>query len=202
MKKIDFIKKMDKYGINLEKINVKIDELVTEPNMICIYEKDDQWFLYNKDNELMIRNEDDAFDTLYKEVMKVIKEIKYFPEEITEEIMNLSNSTIIKFLMEECKYDKATATKAFEYLKKDTRVFNEFKYYLKTKKFIDEGARQVLGHTAKELYETTSLGVPGVFKFLIYLKEEPMDALNVLKGMYLQSKRFKFGQLIKDFKNN
>ena len=62
-------------------------------------------------------------------------------------------------------------------------IANEFEYWIREKKFIEENPVCESGYTAEKLYEEYSnvLDIQGIFSLLITLRENPDKALNWIK---------------------
>jgi hypothetical protein len=88
---------------------------------------------------------------------------------ITEYIVNALNNS------------EEYAKKAYEKLSKYEDIRNEFYYYVMNEEFPKEQAISVEGYTAENLCETTRLNPLGAYNYLIYLREEPEEALEELK---------------------
>ena len=60
-------------------------------------------------------------------------------------------------------------------------VYYEFAYYVKNKHFSQDSII-VEGYTAEQLYNNYPLSVIGAYNYLVYLLEEPKEALSNLKA--------------------
>ena len=96
--------------------------------------------------------------------------------------------TAIKYFTEELGEKNSRAEEMYLKLEKHPDILNEFGYYLTKREFPVEnnGAVIIGGYSAKKLSETvgSKLTPIGIYNYLIYLREEPEEALsNLQKGL-------------------
>lgn len=93
----------------------------------------------------------------------------------------LIDNLIRDYLEQNTKYSDKRKNKIIEGLRKHGDIFYEFYYYVLTGKFEEKGVT-VEGFDAKTLHEKYPLSVLGAYNYLIYLREDPENALRDLKN--------------------
>lgn len=187
MKKEEFFKKMDAYGIDLERLSVYVGDFHHWPLAHGIYEKDGKWFYYNvnKKNEMhekQLTCEREAYDRLYKTVFADLFMDAYITNYIDENTIKVTKETVFRFLKNVYSFSEEQSTVVWNYLKHDMRIFFEFKHFVQTNKFVpDRYCVKVRSHSAEELFSTTSLSVLESYEYLMYLIKNPSEALKNLE---------------------
>lgn len=99
--------------------------------------------------------------------------------------MKKNNEIIIKnFIKENNNLNDYRINQEYLGIHKYPEIEEEFVYYILNGWSIDKTLLIVEGFTAKKLLENYPLSVLGAYNYLIYLKEEPKDALdNLRKGL-------------------
>lgn len=89
---------------------------------------------------------------------------------------------ISDYMMNECNMSEKRITKGIEKLNRHTDVKLELYETLMYDSFPEKAAISVCGYTAKSLKDSTQLSILGVYNYLIYLRENPNQALADLKA--------------------
>jgi hypothetical protein len=93
---------------------------------------------------------------------------------------------IKRHLQTEYGYSEEKAKKAVEYLMRVPIIAFEYSYFISHGDFVpDQYASTFSGYTAKGLCEGTGLTVLGAFNFMVYLKQNPDEALVNLNRDFL-----------------
>jgi len=88
---------------------------------------------------------------------------------------------IINYLISKNKMNMNEAGKVIAKLETHKDLLFEFFEVIETDEFVDKNAIEVEGYTAKRIKETTYLTVLGAYNYLIYLRNNPKEALADLK---------------------
>ena len=88
---------------------------------------------------------------------------------------------ITKYLCYECKMSEKRAKTVIKGLGKHKEIYLEFASYVKNRKF-EKQAISIEGYTAEQLFNNFPLSVVGAYNYLVYLIEEPQNALADLKA--------------------
>ena len=89
--------------------------------------------------------------------------------------------TILKnYFINDKKMSESRAEAACEKLLSHLDIASEFAEYCITGKF-SENPLKIKAYTAEQLYNTTCLTVMGAYNYLVFLRENPEDALYQLK---------------------
>jgi len=88
---------------------------------------------------------------------------------------------IVEYIINYLGLSEENARRSYEKIKKHKDIRNEFYDYIMNEKFSDK-LINVKEWTAESLYNTTHLNVLGAYNYLIYLREEPEEALANLKA--------------------
>ena len=94
----------------------------------------------------------------------------------------LRYSLIRDYLLTFDKYNEDRIMETIEKLKKYGDIFFEFYDFVLYENFPTEDRIEVEGYTAEKLYNTTMLNPLGVYNYLIYLRDNPEEALAYLKA--------------------
>lgn len=102
---------------------------------------------------------------------------------------NSRKMMLTRFIMKRFEYSEKIAKAMTETLSRHKDIFDELFNYARTDKLCKkDGTKTVVeGYTAEDLYNNYSLSVLGAYNYLIYLREEPEEALQNLKNI-LQKK--------------
>ena len=125
---------------------------------------------------------DNVFDSkeLYIQLWDVVRWYKdNYREKHPLEIKREKNK---KYLIEKLGMKEKMANKALLKLTLHNKgdLYFEFSEFVETEQFVRNGIK-VEGYTAEDLYNTGKLSVLGAYNFLIYLREDPKNALADLK---------------------
>ena len=93
----------------------------------------------------------------------------------------LTREMIVEYLCKECDMSENRAKSVIRGLGKHKEVYYEFASYVKNRQF-PQDAFAVEGYTAEQLHNNYPLSVVGAYNFLVYLLEEPQEALADLKA--------------------
>lgn len=85
------------------------------------------------------------------------------------------------YLCDDCGLSEKRAQSNIKELAKHKEIYYEFAYYVENRKY-KEDAVCIEGYTAKLLHEKFPLSVIGAYNYLVYLVEEPRNALADLKA--------------------
>ena len=94
----------------------------------------------------------------------------------------LRYSLIRDYLLTFDKYNEDRIIEIIEKLKKYGDIFFEFYDFVLYENFPTEDRIEVEGYTAEKLYNTTMLNPLGAYNYLIYLRDNPEEALAYLKA--------------------
>ena len=92
----------------------------------------------------------------------------------------LRYSLIRDYLLTFDKYNEDRIIEIIENLKKYGDIFFEFYDYVLYEEFIEDGL-VVEGYSAKQLYEISKFNPLDAYTYLIYLRDNPQEALKQLK---------------------
>ena len=189
MTKNEFLKKMEEYGIKLEDYQIVIDEYKPVSYFLGIYKRKDTWIIYkvgDKNNvDIMYEelSENKIFDEFYQEVLERLHNLGYVTANISNQVIQTSEEYVCNFLQKKYSISKFDAKDIWNDLKYDFRVLNEVKYFALNAKFVpSDDCYKVEGYSAQDIYEKTYLTEIGAYNYLIYLEEDPEQALTDLKN--------------------
>lgn len=103
-----------------------------------------------------------------------------FERFIREEEMKME-STMLSYMVMEEKMSQENAKENYDELYQHYDILMELFYYVRNKKFPVKDPVMIAGYTAEKLKDSTYLSVLGVYNFLVYLREDPKEALKDLK---------------------
>ena len=91
---------------------------------------------------------------------------------------------IPKYLVEKMQYSRRSAMEEFLSIREHTDIAYELCNYIETGKFESISGKRVKieGYTAQDLFDNYPLSGLGAYNYLIYLREEPKNALADLKA--------------------
>lgn len=189
MTKNEFLKKMEEYGIKLEDYQIVIDEYKPVSYFLGVDKRKDAWIIYkvgdrnNVDIMYEELSENKIFDEFYQEVLERLHSLGYVTINISKQVIQTSEEYVCNFLQKKYSISKFDAEDLWNDLKYDFHVLNEVKYFALNDKFVPEDdCYKVEGYSAQEIYEKTYLTKIGAYNYLIYLKEDPEEALKDLKN--------------------
>ena len=190
MTKEEFLKKLQEYGINLDRYQIAIDYKTREMYYTGIYKDGDKWIVYNVGdrNEVSIfyeGNERTAYMYIYDILFVDIRDAGFINQSITEDVIQTSKSYVCDFLQKKYSISKSDAEGTWEYLLYDFRILNEVKYFALNNDFVPaKNCCKIRGYSAQDIYEKTYLTEIGAYNYLIYLENHPEQALkNLRKGL-------------------
>ena len=93
----------------------------------------------------------------------------------------LIREMVADYLCNECGISENRAKSVIKGLGKHKEVYYEFASYVKNRQFSSD-AFAVEGYTAEQLYNNYPLSVVGAYNYLIYLREDPQNAIADLKA--------------------
>lgn len=116
-------------------------------------------------------SEEEACDCLYE---KLLRKVDIHQNDVLRYLRN--------YLIEDMKYSEKLADATCEDFKRNFDIAEELWITLDCKDFPAPGYYiTVRGYSAEELYNNYKLNVLGAYNYLIFLREEPMRALDLLK---------------------
>lgn len=116
-------------------------------------------------------SEEEACDCLYE---KLLRKVDIHQNDVLRYLRN--------YLIEDMKYSEKLADATCEDFKRNFDIAEELWITLDCKDFPAPGyCITVHGYSAEELYNNYKLNVLGAYNYLIFLREEPMRALDLLK---------------------
>ena len=189
MKREEFIEKITEMGIDCEHNGLFVDSVCEQAYSEGVYQDNEDWIVYSVDerNNLYeeFRGEEDvAFDRLFRKVFVRLFHEKAFNTSITEEIVQTPRTVIFDYFRKKYLLEDAELNDAWNYLLQDFDALNNLKYYVVHDSFVPEkDAYAVQGYTAQRIYEETCLNELEAHKYLVNLRLNPEQTLNVLKGM-------------------
>lgn len=90
-------------------------------------------------------------------------------------------NAIKEYLVDKCQMSPKRANDSYEKLKKHSDLLNEFYFFVQNGRFKSFYPKTSEGFTAQQLFETTYLSPLGAYNYLIYLRENPKEALEDLR---------------------
>lgn len=196
MTKEEFLKKLQEYGINLDAYQIAIGYKTDEMYYRGIYKDNGKWVAYrvgdrNRVSTSYKENEKDAYQYIYNALLVDIRRAGLVNQSITEDVIQTSKSYVCDFLQKKYSISKSDAEDTWAYLLHDFRILNEVKYFALNNKFVPEKhCVKIRGYSARDIYEKTYLTEIGAYNYLIYLEENPEQALeNLRKGLPRKCKR-------------
>lgn len=91
------------------------------------------------------------------------------------------NSEILRYLQDDEKMTDKVASATLSKLERHPDILAEFHQWIRSKSFSKANAISVAGFTAERLVNSTYLRPVGAFNYLVYLREQPTEALEDLK---------------------
>lgn len=188
MTKEEFYKKLQEYGIDLDRYQIAIDYKTSEMYYTGIYKDSDKWIVYNVGdrNEVSVfyeGNERTAYMYIYGALLADIENAGFVNRSITRNVIQTSKSYVCDFLQKKYSISKSDAEDSWEYLLYDFRILNEVKYFALNNDFVPtRNCCKIRGYSAQDIYEKTYLTEIGAYNYLIYLEKHPEQALKDLKN--------------------
>ena len=189
MTKNEFLEKMSAYGIKLEDYQIVIDEYRPISYFLGLYKKDKEWLIYEVEDrnnvDIMYEelSENKIFEEFYQEVLERLHSLGYVTMHISKRVIQTSKKYVCNFLQKKYNISKFDAKDIWNDLKYDFHVLNEVKYFALNDKFVSSNdCYRVEGYSARDIYEKTYLTEIGAYNYLIYLREDPEQALKDLKN--------------------
>lgn len=145
-----------------------------------IFEKDNKWYFVLTDNER-------GYIDVVKGFSFETEAIEYVQQLFEKKVKALEgNSDIeraIRYIQDKYQYSEKRATLFAKQIYKHDEIFDEFFNYMRIGKFRkkDRTKVNVLGYTAEQLHDEYGLSPLGAYNYLIYLIEEPKEAMEDLK---------------------
>lgn len=188
MTKEEFYKKLQDYGIDLDRYQIAIGYKTDEMYYRGIYKDNGKWVAYrvgdrNRVSTSYKENEKDAYQYIYNALLVDIRRAGLVNQSITEDVIQTSKSYVCDFLQKKYSISKSDVEDTWKYLLHDFRILNEVKYFVLTNKFVSEKhCVKIRGYSAQDIYKKTYLTEIGAFNYLIYLENHPEQALKSLKN--------------------
>ena len=122
------------------------------------------------------------FDILWDETILALKKESYINKCVTKKVVCLDKVLVFDYMKEKCKLQDYELEDAWNTLKQDFGILNEFKYYIVHNDFVqDEYATKVNGYSVKKVMDETLLSLLAVHCLLVKIKKDPENALNHIK---------------------
>ena len=189
MNKAEFFDKIDSFGFKLRDFNLFVDEVSYNQDSYSIVQEENTWTIYYCDERHDLCNsfqetESESFSCFYDIARSYIYR-KCKNRSITRDVVFTEKSHVYDYFHVNSQMTDWEFNQTWENLMKNHHVLNEFKYYSLTGDFVPAAdAYRVQGYTAEELFTKTRLNVIGAYNYLIYLCENPDEALDQLeKGL-------------------
>lgn len=189
MTKIEFLKKMEEYGIKLGKYQIIVDEYMPISYFLGVYKKNEKWLIYevgerNQVSFLYEENtEDKIFDDFYQAIFGRLGMMGFLNKSITPKVIETSKGYVCNFLQKKYNIPQSDAEDTWNYLMYDFHILNEVKYFALNNEFVTaDDCYKVKGYSAQDIYEKTYLTEIGAYNYLIYLDKHPEQALKDLKN--------------------
>ena len=135
--------------------------------------------------ELVPQNVDAVFDfdILWDETILALKKEGYINKCITKQVVCLDKVLVLDYMEEKCELQDYELEDAWNTLKQDFGILNEFKYYILKGKFIPNVSSICSsGYTVEKIYSETDLSILASFNMMMFLKQNPSKALENIKG--------------------
>ena len=187
MTKIQFESYLDDLGINIKDLGLIINEELKYENCSygCYKKSENEWVLYSYEERRGLReyrtlSEENCFDRLKNKVGDLLS--SSVSGVYANDSYLMPRSQVLSFMKSEFHLTEKQAEDNFEKLKGCLNLMMEFKYFIVEKKFLDSKyAFEYKGYTAEKIFNETSLNVLGAFNYMLYLWNEPTQALEHLK---------------------
>ena len=189
MKREEFIEKITEMGIDCKRHIMYVDLVCKQAYAEGIYQDNEDWVIYSVDErnnlyEYYRGEENGAFDMFFSDLLVRLYEENYINASITKEIVQTPRTVIFDYFRKKYLLEDAELNDAWNYLLQDFDALNNLKYYVVHDSFVPEkDAYAVQGYTAQRIYEETCLNELEAHKYLVNLRLNPEQTLNVLKGM-------------------
>ena len=122
------------------------------------------------------------FDILWDETILALKKEGYINKCITKKVVCLDKVLVYDFLKEKCKLQDYELEDAWNTLKQDFGILNEFKYYIVHNDFVpEEYATNVNGYNVRKVMNETLLSVLASHSLLIKMKHQPNNVMNDIR---------------------
>lgn len=142
--------------------------------------KDSKWLYFETDDERGYISDLESFNS-ENEVCDYIK--RKFDIRLKAMNGNTHADMAIRYIQKQYGYPESRSRKMIDQMLKHEDIFEEFFNYIRVGKFISKNGKKIelSGYTAEQLHENFKLSPLGAYNFLIYLEEEPQEALADLK---------------------
>ena len=114
-----------------------------------------------------------------KEKIKAVRD--EYKKKINWTISYFIDSSIMDYMFYECNMSQKRIEKGLEKLNRHNDIKTELYETITYGEFPKAGAVCVCEHTAQELNSSTHLSILGSYNYLIYLREDPENAISDLK---------------------
>lgn len=188
MNKEEFYKKLQEYGINLDRYQIAIGYKTDEMYYRGIYKNNGKWVAYrigdrNRVSTSYKENEKDAYQYIYNALLVDIRRAGLVNQSITEDVIQTSKSYVCDFLQKKYSISKSDVEGTWEYLLYDFRILNEVKYFALNNDFVPaKNCCKIRGYSAQDIYNIFNLTAIDSFKYLINLEKEPKKYLANLES--------------------
>lgn len=193
--------------MNLEKYFNKLKSDFPDINLPCIFEAEDYnesqlkingiWtnYLYGcgviRKNDRYVYLETDQ-ERGYISVVKEFENNESLEQYICNRFTIIANASrdsnskeemAVRFVQQKYKYSEKQSRRMVAQIAKHKEIFEEFFNYIRVSKLCKKDGTQVSigGYTAEKLMNENNLTALGAYNYLVYLLEEPEEALKDLK---------------------
>ena len=129
---------------------------------------------------LQVEITDEETERILNKEITMESVVNYYDNQGLCSIDTLRYSLIRDYLLTFDKYNEDRIIEIIENLKKYGDIFFEFYDYVLYEEFIEDGL-VVEGYSARQLYEISRFNPLDAYTYLIYLRDNPQEALKQLK---------------------
>ena len=146
-----------------------------------ICKKVDKFVYFETDNERGYVSNSRNFSNEESAVQYAYDALKIINDSLNS---NSLNDVAVRYIVNNYKYSEKRAEKMVKQMASHIDIFEEFSNYMRIGKFRkkDRSQTQIEGYTAERLCNEFNLSPLGAYNYLVYLREEPTNALADLKA--------------------
>ena len=146
-----------------------------------ICKKVDKFVYFETDNERGYVSNSRNFSNEESAVQYAYDALKIINDSLNS---NSLNDMAVRYIVNNYKYSEKRAEKMVMQMASHIDIFEEFSNYMRIGKFRkkDRSQTQIEGYTAERLCNEFNLSPLGAYNYLVYLREEPTNALADLKA--------------------
>lgn len=164
-------------------------EVLTEKNGMQLIKKYNRYYIRFHDEQIMdapceIQIKENEADEILEDSEKIHNTQMKYKENNYWTLECLMQKTIMDFLKYDCKMSNNRTEVTMSKFSRHKDIEREFYEYLMYGEFPHNSSIVIEGHTAEKLNRETYLSAIGAYNYLIYLRENPQEALmNLKKGL-------------------